>query len=67
MNQAHIDSHKQLSSWINEKENYLNTKEVIQSVGEAKTQLSLLDSFEKDKQGKEHALCGDYIEYSSRS
>jgi len=51
MNQAHIDSYKQLHSWIGEKQNYLNNKEVINSVSEAKTQLSLLDSYEKDKKG----------------
>lgn len=49
MNKQHIDYYNQLSAWINEKEAYLKKKEEVNSVAEARTQLSLLDTFDKDK------------------
>jgi hypothetical protein len=36
-------------SWVAEKEAYLNTKEAINSVSEAQTQLTLLEAYEKEK------------------
>jgi len=50
MNSNHEDKFNNLQSWINDKEIYLNTKEPINSVSEAKTQLILLESFEKEKE-----------------
>jgi hypothetical protein len=49
-NQEHIDIHTNLTAWIGDKEAYLNTKEAIDSVSEAQVQLSLLDSYEAEKQ-----------------
>eukprot|EP00004_Rigifila_ramosa_P010201 TRINITY_DN21_c0_g1_i2.p1 TRINITY_DN21_c0_g1~~TRINITY_DN21_c0_g1_i2.p1 ORF type:complete len:1238 (-),score=389.66 TRINITY_DN21_c0_g1_i2:44-3250(-) len=49
MNQQHIDSHLQMQLWISRKEGYLARKEEIRSVVEAKTQLGLLEAFEKEK------------------
>jgi len=45
MNQDHINNFKKLSTWITEKEHYLNTREAITSVSEARTQLSLFDAY----------------------
>ena len=49
MNRNHVDKHDKLQSWITEKENYLKTKEAINSISEAKTQLSLLETYEGEK------------------
>jgi len=50
MNDQHTDKHNTLQSWITEQEAYLNTREAINSISEAKTELSLLASYEKDKE-----------------
>jgi len=52
LNRTHIDKHSSLSSWVQEKENYLKTKEAISSVGEALTHLSLLEAYTKDKESQ---------------
>ena len=52
LNQQHLDKYEQLNGWITEKEQYLRHKEDISSVSEARTQLSLLDTFEKNKKSK---------------
>lgn len=49
MNEQHTEQYNTVATWIQEKENYLNTKETVHSVSEARTQLSLLDTYEDDK------------------
>jgi len=49
MSEEHINNHVKLSKWLNEKQQYLETKEAIGSVSEARTQLSLFDSYVKEK------------------
>lgn len=49
LNKEHIDDHKKIMTWVGEKENYLNQKEVVESVDDARTQLSLLEGYEKEK------------------
>lgn len=48
-NRNHISKHEKLVSWFNEKSKYLQTKEEINSVTEAQTQLTLLQSYEEEK------------------
>src|SRR3989338_4460427 len=48
-NQTHIKQHSQLVAWSIENEAYLSKKEVIDSVPEAQTALSILEAFSKDK------------------
>lgn len=45
----HAGKFAELSAWIADKQAYLQTKEAIASVAEARTQLSLLDTFDKDQ------------------
>jgi hypothetical protein len=50
LNSNHVDKFNNIQGWVTDKENYLQRKEAINSVSEAETQLSLLESFEKEKQ-----------------
>jgi len=49
MNQEHTNQYTEIQNWSNEKEKYLKHKESINSVPEARTQISRLESFEKEK------------------
>eukprot|EP01114_Cavostelium_apophysatum_P006608 TRINITY_DN179_c0_g1_i1.p1 TRINITY_DN179_c0_g1~~TRINITY_DN179_c0_g1_i1.p1 ORF type:complete len:1122 (-),score=548.09 TRINITY_DN179_c0_g1_i1:91-3456(-) len=49
MNRNHLDRHNKLQSWAAEKATYLNTKENINSIEEARVQLSILEGFKKEK------------------
>jgi len=50
MNKQHVAATEKLQAWIREKEIYLNTRKKIHSVSEARTQLSLLESYKEEKQ-----------------
>ncbi len=57
----HVDSHQKITNWINEKEAFLKVKEAVDSISgrkyhfltqipsDARTHLSLLESYEKEK------------------
>ena len=47
----HAEMYSAIDSWSQAKLTYLNTKETINNSEEAKTQLSLLDAFETEKEG----------------
>ena len=44
---AHVNMHKKLVDWIRMKEEYLNAREEITSVAEAKKNLRLLEQYNK--------------------
>lgn len=52
LNQEHINNFQKLQSWIAEKEAYLNERPNVTSVSEARTQLSLFDSYTKERQNE---------------
>lgn len=45
----HVDRYNAVQVWIDEKTKYLKTKEHINSISEANKQLSLLETYEKNK------------------
>eukprot|EP01090_Pellita_catalonica_P017064 TRINITY_DN5077_c0_g1_i2.p1 TRINITY_DN5077_c0_g1~~TRINITY_DN5077_c0_g1_i2.p1 ORF type:complete len:1314 (-),score=365.62 TRINITY_DN5077_c0_g1_i2:124-3771(-) len=49
-NKQHVDGHQKLKAWIDDKEKYLNTREEIHSVNEARKHLSLLSSYNKENE-----------------
>jgi hypothetical protein len=53
-NDTHIASHASLSAWIATQEAYVNKKEAIDSVQDARVQLNLLAVFEGDKKEMQH-------------
>lgn len=53
--QEHQEKFDELNDWIKVKEEYLNKKEVIESVAEAQLQIALLEAFEDEKVGRADA------------
>ncbi len=47
----HANAHAKFVGWYNEKEAYLKTKEAVNSVSEAQTQISILDGYEQEAKG----------------
>eukprot|EP01094_Clydonella_sp_ATCC50884_P008373 TRINITY_DN177_c0_g1_i1.p1 TRINITY_DN177_c0_g1~~TRINITY_DN177_c0_g1_i1.p1 ORF type:complete len:1232 (+),score=684.36 TRINITY_DN177_c0_g1_i1:352-3696(+) len=47
-NDQHTATHQKMKQWVAEKEAYLNTKEVITSVGDAFFQISVLDAYNNE-------------------
>ncbi|KAH3767243.1 alpha-actinin, sarcomeric [Pelomyxa schiedti] len=52
----HLSIYDNLCQWIQEKEQYLNTKEIVESVSAAQFQLKRLESYDKESENIQHTV-----------
>lgn len=52
LNDRHVASFKKISTWCDEKDGYLQTKETVNSISDAKLHLSVLEGFFRDKEDR---------------